>query len=45
MNETLPKQSVNLVLLKIHTAGALAVARARQENKPGWVKKFFAKKR
>ncbi|MBQ9837336.1 MAG: glucosamine-1-phosphate N-acetyltransferase [Oscillospiraceae bacterium] len=26
-------------------AGALAVARARQENKPGWVKKFFAKKR
>lgn len=26
-------------------AGALAVARARQENKQGWVKKFFAKKR
>ena len=26
-------------------AGALAVARARQENKLGWVKKFFAKKR
>ena len=26
-------------------AGALAMARARQENKQGWVKKFFAKKR
>lgn len=26
-------------------AGALAVARARQENKQGWVKRFFAKKR
>lgn len=25
-------------------AGALAVARARQENKGGWVKKFFARK-
>ena len=25
-------------------AGALAVARARQENKPGWVKRFFGKK-
>ena len=24
--------------------GALAVARARQENKPGWVKRFFGKK-
>ncbi|MBO5122352.1 MAG: glucosamine-1-phosphate N-acetyltransferase [Oscillospiraceae bacterium] len=26
-------------------AGALAMARARQENKQGWVQKFFAKKR
>ena len=25
-------------------AGALAVARARQENKPGWAKRFFGKK-